>query len=95
MTGIVKLVHRADDPDGPFKTIAEVAEYFERSKDTIRKWGKVIGVPTHKMPLGDDDSDAFVWCYTRNDIAALEDYSAGINPKGGRPKKYVEEDRVG
>jgi hypothetical protein len=92
MSGIIKIVHRSDDPDGPFKTIKEVAEYFERSKDTIRRWGEVIGVPTHKMMLGDgNDPNAFVWCYTEDDIAALEDYSSGINPKGGRPRKEEQE----
>ena len=35
----MKMVHRVDDPDGPFKTVGEVAEYFEVHKDTIQRWG--------------------------------------------------------
>jgi hypothetical protein len=86
MTGIIKLVHRAEHPDGPFKTIGEVAEYFERDRSTIRKWCKRIGdIPSHSMPL--NDKGQFVWLYTENDIRELEKYSATINPKGGRPKK--------
>jgi hypothetical protein len=86
MAGIQELVHRSEDPDGPFMTITEVAEYFERDKDTIRRWGKKCGVPTRQMPLGDGDSGAFVWLYTRSDLEKLTAHSAGINPKGGRPK---------
>lgn len=92
MTGIIEMVHRADHPDGPFKTIREVAEYFERSNDTIRKWCKKVSedrdepIPNHKMPLNDEGS-AWVWLYTESDIAALADYSEGVNPKGGRPRK--------
>lgn len=91
--GIVDMVHRAgeDHPEGPFYTLSEIAEYFERDKDTIKRWGAKIGVPTHKMPLGEGDSDAFVWCYTQADRNALEDYSATINPKGGRPKSEPED----
>lgn len=85
-SGIITIVHRADHPDGPFQTIAEVAEYFERDKDTIRRWGKAIGVPTHKMMLGDGTNpNAFVWCYTESDVAALDEYSKNI--KVGRPPK--------
>lgn len=92
MSGIVQMVHRVDHPDGPFMTITEVAEYFERDKDTIRRWGKKLGVPTHKMPLGDGTNpNAFVWLYTRDDLAAFEKYSEGINPKGGRPPKEKAE----
>jgi len=93
MSGIVEMVHRAgdEDPDGPFMTLSEVAEYFERDKDTIKRWASRCGVPTHKMPLGDDDSDAFVWCWTQEDIHVLEKHSASINPKGGRPKSERQE----
>lgn len=90
--GIVKLVHRADHPDGPFMTIAEVAEYFERSKDTIRRWCENLSaqggepIPSHQMPLNENGT-SFVWCYTQDDIRRLEKYSENINPKGGRPKK--------
>ena len=88
MSGIIKMVHRVDHEDGPFKTIAEVAEYFERDKDTIRRWGRALNLPTHKMPLGDGSNpNAFVWLYTESDIEDLEVYSATLNPKGGRPKK--------
>ena len=91
MTGIIKLVHRADDPAGPFKTIKEVADFFHRDKDTIRRWGKRVGVPTHKMKLGDGTNpNAFVWLYTEADIEALDKYQQGINHQGGRPPKKKE-----
>jgi hypothetical protein len=83
--GIKNLVHKSDDPDGPFKTVGEVAEYFECHPDTIRRWGKVIGVPTRQMDLG-ESGKSYVWCYTQSDVDALELYSSTINPKGGRPK---------
>lgn len=92
MSGIIKMVHSVEDDDGPYQTIAEVAEYFERSKDTIRRWCKTLteisgdAIPNHKMPLSDTDENSFVWLYTENDIARLEDFSSDINPKGGRPK---------
>lgn len=89
MSGIIKLVHRTDDPDGPFMVISEVAEYFECHSDTIRRWGRALNIPTHKMLLGDDnlpdDERAFVWLYTRDDIQKMEEYSQGLSP--GRPKQ--------
>lgn len=94
-TGIIKLVHRADHPDGPFMTIGEVAEYFERSRDTIRRWCEKLSAelgehfPSHKMPLNEKET-SWVWCYTESDIRRLEKYSSNINPKGGRPPKNKE-----
>lgn len=90
MGGITKMVHRIDDADGPYKTVGEVAEYFERTRDTVRRWGRITGVPTHKMVLG-DHPNAFVWLYTEEDIQVLEEYSKDINPKGGRPRKDMED----
>lgn len=87
MSGIVELVHQSDHPDGPFKTIGEVAEYFERDRTTIKRWGRRLNIPTHKMPLGDGTNpNSFVWLYTEKDIQKMEEYSGGINPKGGRPR---------
>jgi predicted transcriptional regulator len=94
MTGIVKMVHRADDPDGPFLTIGEVAALFERDRSTVKRWCRRLCdegylIPSHKMPLGDEsdpDTNAFVWCYTHKDMERLAELSATINPKGGRPK---------
>jgi predicted transcriptional regulator len=93
MTGIVKMVHRVDDPDGPFMTIGEVAALFERDRSTVRRWCRRLcdegyQIPTHKMPLGDEkSSDAFVWCYSKEDFERLAKLAATINPKGGRPPK--------
>lgn len=78
------MVHRIDDADGPYKTVGEVAEYFERSRDTIKRWGDVLGLPTHKMPLGEHPNN-FCWLYTEEDIRALEKYSEEI--RIGRPPK--------
>jgi hypothetical protein len=86
MSGIIKLVHRTDHPDGPFFTVNEVAIKFGNSKDTIRRWGKQLGIPTHKMLLGDGTNEnIFVWLYTEEDISAFEKHNAGI--KTGRPRK--------
>lgn len=92
MSGIVSMAHRADHPDGPFKTVSEVAEYFERDKDTIRRWGKTLGIPTHKMELCEPPKPfAFVWLYTEKDIEQMERYMETLNPKGGRPRKNAEQ----
>jgi hypothetical protein len=82
MSGIIKMVHRIDDEDGPYLTIGEVAEYFERSRDTIRTWGRSLGLPTHKMQLGEHEN-SFVWLYTEGDIEELKKHSETI--KTGRP----------
>jgi hypothetical protein len=89
MSGIIKMVHSIDDEDGPYKTVAEVAEYFEKSKDTIKRWGKRLGIPNHKMPLSEEaeNPNSFVWLYTESDIRAFEEFSKTFNPKGGRPPK--------
>ena len=66
------MVARIDDPDGPFYTIGQVAEKIGVSKDTIRRWGRSLGIPTHRMPLNDvPDSNAFCWLYTDADIDIL------------------------
>lgn len=93
MPGIQDMVNRIDDEDGPYKTISEVAEYFERTTDTIRRWSKTCGLPTHKMPLGKKGSKSFVWLWTEEDIKALEKYAEGVNPKGGRPPKKKDDQK--
>lgn len=90
MSGIVKMVHTLDDDDGPYQTVSEVAEYFEKSVDTIRRWGKRLGIPTHMMRTGESET-AFVWLYTQEDIHAFEEFTKTFNPKGGRPKKEENE----
>jgi excisionase family DNA binding protein len=69
-SGIEKMVARIDDPDGPFYTISQVAGRVGVSKDTIRRWGDSLGIPSHKMETG-DHPNAFCWLYTEGDISAL------------------------
>lgn len=76
-SGIEKMVGRIVDPDGPYSTINEVAQRLGVSKDTIRRWGKSVGVPTHKMELCDPPKEnAFVWLYTESDIQRLKEHTA-------------------
>lgn len=89
MSGIIKMVHSVSDADGPYKTISEVAEYFECSRDTIRRWGKKCGIPNHKMELNDEGT-AFCWLYTEEDIQKFSEFSDTFNHKGGRPKAVTE-----
>ena len=67
----VSMVGRAEDEDGPFYTIKQVAERVGVHPDTIRRWGQKLGIPNHRMNTGSSDSEAFVWCYTEEDIRAL------------------------
>ena len=71
-SGIEKMVARIEDPEGPFYTIKQVAERLGCSKDTVRRRGDSLGIPTHKMELCDPPKEnAFVWLYTESDIVAL------------------------
>lgn len=83
MSGIIQLVHRADDPDGPFRTISEVAEFFEVHIDTARRWAKACGLPKRKMELNEEGT-SWVWLYNEEDMDALSEYSGNLKP--GRPK---------
>jgi predicted DNA-binding transcriptional regulator AlpA len=88
MSGIVKLVHRIEDDDGPFFTIGEVAERLGKSRDTIKRWVEENDdlVPErHQMPLGEPGGKSFVWLYTEDDIRRMEEFSSTI--KMGRPPK--------
>lgn len=85
MGGIINLVSKADK--GQFKTIKQVSERVGRSPSQIKaavRNGKVSG-PTHKMPLGEGDTGAFVWLYTDKDIRRFQRYFRKTRP--GRPRK--------
>lgn len=72
-SGIEKMVERIDDPDGPFYTIKQVSERLGVSRDTVRRWGKPLNIPNHKMNLGDGTKEnAYCWLWTEGDIAELE-----------------------
>jgi hypothetical protein len=71
-SGIEKMVARIEDDEGPFFTIKQVADRLGVSKDTVRRRGTFLGIPSHKMELCDPPKEnAFVWLYTESDIAEL------------------------
>lgn len=89
-SGIIDLVSKADR--GRYRTIKQVADRVGRSQSHIKaaiRSGKVSG-PTHKMPLGDGTSGAFVWLYTESDIRRLRRYFENTK-RGPKPKKSDEE----
>lgn len=71
-SGIEKMVARIEDPDGPFYTIKQVAEKLGVSRDTVRRWGSPLGIPNHKMPLGEGNNpNSYCWLWTEGDIHTL------------------------
>ena len=78
------MLKEIEHEDGPLLTVGEVAEFFERHPDTIRRWSAKCGIPTNQVELG--ELGYAVWCYTQSDLRTLANFSKDINPKGGRPK---------